>query len=263
MDIKKISEELLSVVFKYETFTQKKETGEKLLFRLHEIKRKQKRRRRLISYSVAATVAIVMTVGAYMLSRKAFYAEGDILAITLPDQSRVRLESGSSLSYNGILWLFRRNVYLKGDAQFKVTSGESFSVQTALGKVRVLGTEFSVRSSSERLDVECFEGVVEVTTKMGGEILRKGDIIECIPTENIFTPRPAYYQYSQVPVAQVLERIESLYGVTVLQKERYKEVIFDGVITTQSLTEALDVLTMSCDMTYQIENNKITIATNE
>lgn len=263
MDIKKIGEELLSVIFKYEAFTKKKEVGERLVFRLNEIKIRQRRRQRIASYSVAATVAIFVAIGSYILSERQFHAQHERLAIVLPDKSQVQLEANASLSYNRILWHFQRSVHLKGDARFKVMSGERFSVQTALGDVRVLGTEFSVRSGSERLDVECFEGSVEVSTKIGGEILHRGDIIECTPTGNIFTPRPDYYQYRQVSVAEVLERIERVYGVIIPAKESYADVIFDGVITTQSLTEALDVLTLSCDMNYQIESNRITITANE
>lgn len=263
MDIKKIGEELLSIVFKYEIFTHKKEVGEMLISRLNDIKLRQRRRKRFVSYTVAATVLICITVGSCVLSNRQYDSMGEVCAITLPDDSQVRLEVNSSLSYNRILWHFRRSVHLVGDARFKVTNGKQFIVQTALGDIRVLGTEFWVRSSSKKLDVECFEGRVEVITKIGGKILHKGDVIACTPTENIFTPRPDYYQYRHASVAEVLERIESIYDVIVPQKESYADVVFDGAITTQSLTEALDVLTLSCDMTYKIENNTITITPNE
>lgn len=263
MDIKKIGKELLSVVFKYETFTQKKEVGETLLLRLNEIKVRQRRRQRIVSYSVAATVAIFVAAGSYVLSVKEFNTDGEVLAITLPDNSQVRLDANSSLSYNRILWHFERSVSLTGDAQFKVTSGDQFVVQTTLGDVRVVGTEFSISSSIEKLNVECFEGSVEVVTKLGAEILHKGDMIECTQTKYIFTPQPDYYQYSHASVADVLERIESVYGVIVLAKDSYTDVIFDGAITTEDLTEALDVLTLSCDMSYRIENDTITLNINE
>lgn len=263
MDIKKIGKELLSVVFKYETFTQKNEISEMLAYRLNEIRLKQRRQRRLVAYSVAATVVIFITVGSYMFSDSHFQTQGGILAVVLPDNSKVQLGANSSLSYNRIMWHLRRNVRLKGDARFKVMSGERFSVQTALGDVRVLGTEFSVCSSIDRLDVECFEGNVEVNTKISTTILHHGDIIECTPTETIFTPRPDYYQFSHASLDEVLGRIESIYGVIILHKESYADVTFDGVITTLSLTEALDVLTLSCDMSYRIENDMITITDNE
>lgn len=263
MDIKKIGKELLSVVFKYETFAQKKEVEQILAHRINELRIRQRRRQRLVNYSIAATVAIFVAIGSYALSDRRFQTQEEILTLVLPDNSQVQLGSNSSLSYNSILWYFQRNVRLKGDARFKVTSGEQFTVQITLGDIRVLGTEFSVRSNDEKLYVECFEGSVEVATKDGTEILHKGDIIECTPTDNIFTPQPDYYQYTHASVVEVLERIESVYGVTTAQKENYADVFFDGAITTQSLTEALDVLTLSCDMNYRIENNLIIITRNE
>lgn len=263
MDIRKIGEELLSVVFKHETFPQKREVGVMLLNRINEMKLRQKHRMRMISYSVAASIAIFVAVGSYVVSDKQFRTQDATLAIVLPDNSKVQLGVNSSLSYNSILWLFERNVGLKGDARFKVISGEQFTVQTASGDVRVLGTEFSVSSSDEKLYVECFEGSVEVATPRGENTLHKGDVIHCTPTENIFTPQPEYYEYRHESVADVLTRIEKIYGVTVPAKENYRSIIFDGAITTQSLTGALDVLTMSCDMNYSIKNNMITITVNE
>lgn len=263
MDIKKIGKELLSVVFKYETFAQKKEVGETLAKRINELRIRQRRRQRIVNYSVAATIAVFVAIGSYAISDRQFQTQGEMLTLTLPDNSQVQLESNSSLSYNRILWYFQRRVRLNGDARFKVTSGEQFTVQTTLGDIRVLGTEFSVRSNDGKLGVECFEGSVEVATKNGAEILHKGDIIECTPTDNTLTPQPDYYQYTNTSVAEVLSRIESVYGVNVQAKESYAGVIFDGSITTQSLTEALDVLTLSCDMNYRIQDNLIIITQNE
>lgn len=263
MDIRKIGEELLTVVFKYETFPQEREVGVMLLNRINEIKIRQQRRMRIISYSVAASVVLFVAGGSYVMSGKQFRTEDAMLAVVLPDNSQVQLGANSSLSYNNMLWFFERNVELKGDAQFKVSRGEQFTVQTALGEVRVLGTEFTVSSSSQKLDVECFEGSVEVVTSKGKKILHKGDLIYCTPTENTFTPLPDYYEYRHESVADVLTKIEKIYSVIIPVKESYRSILFDGTITTQSLTEALDVLTMSCDMSYSIKNDLITITVNE
>lgn len=259
IDIREIGEELLSVVFKHETFPQEKEVGAMLFDRINEIKFRQKHRMRMISYSVAASVAILVAVGSYLLSDKQFQAQNTTLAVVLPDNSKVQLGANSRLSYNSILWFFERNVRLRGDARFKVSHGERFTVRTPLGDVRVLGTEFSVSSSREKLNVECFEGSVKVTTQRGKNTLHRGDIVHCTPTKNTFTPLPDYYEYRHESVADILTRIENVYDVTVLGKESCRGVLFDGAITTQSLTEALDVLTMSCDMNYTIEDNTITI----
>lgn len=263
MNMKELSEELLSVVFKHETFARKEEVGKRLIHRLNEIKFRQRRRARVLSYSVAASVAVIVAVTSFWGFNNQYQTDSTTLSVALPDQSEVELGANSFLSYNRILWLIERDVRLTGDARFKVAAGEKFTVQTALGDIRVLGTEFEVNASSEQLIVTCFEGVVEVETQTGREVLRKGDIIECTADETIFTPLPDYYEYSHTPAIEVLDKIEKVYGVTILSKEKCAHTLFDGVVTTQNLREALDVLTLSCDMSYRIENNTITMISNE
>lgn len=263
MEIKKIGKELMAVVFKYETFHQKREVGQMLISRINELKIRRKRRILAISYSVAASVVIFIAIGSYMISENKYTTQNQVIAVVLPDSSHIQIEANSKLSYNRIAWYFERNVRLDGAARFKVSSGEQFTVKTTLGDIRVLGTEFSVISTAEKLNVECFEGSVEVTTGRGENILHKGDKIECTPTENIFTPQPQCYEYRHASMSEVLQRIEQIYGVNVLAKDQYKGIAFDGLISTQSLTQALDVLTLSCNMNYSIENNDITIRANE
>ena len=92
--------------------------------------------------------------------------------ITLPDGSRVWVNSGSKLSYasnfNGNL----REVYLNGEAYFEVTKNPSkpFIVHTSGIDIKVLGTEFNVKA----FDVE---PTIEATLIHGSIEVRKKDDI--------------------------------------------------------------------------------------
>lgn len=80
---------------------------------------------------------------------------GELLAVSLPDGSRVELNGGTTLSYDrglGAGWFGARGarrVHLDGEAFFDVVSdGRAFEVETFNATVQVLGTEFNVKSWS-------------------------------------------------------------------------------------------------------------------
>jgi transmembrane sensor len=95
-------------------------------------------------------------------------------AVVLPDGSQVYLNRNSSVSYDKSF--DPRNINLKGEAYFSVVPGENpFIVNTSLGEVKVLGTEFDVKAEAEELEVEVEEGVVNLKTKHDNSELKKAE----------------------------------------------------------------------------------------
>lgn len=262
MDSSKISKELLSVIFRHETFARKGEVGQMIFTKLHDMRFREKRRSPVLSLCAAASIAAIAIIGSLWGLNSQFCANNQALRITLPDQSEVALGAGSCLTYNRVMWLFGRNVSMRGNARFKVSKGKQFTVKAELGEINVLGTEFEVSSNNETLLVECFEGAVEVKTSVGCQILHKGDMIKCTPTNVTFTPLPKYYTYHHAAVTAVFKEIEKTYGVTISSKEKYEEILFDGVIPTSNLSEALSVITLSCGLNYEIGDNHIITITD-
>jgi len=85
--------------------------------------------------------------------------------IELPDDSTVSLEKSSSLRFKKTNWEEQRKVNLIGEARFKVAKGSTFDVETWIGKVTVLGTDFKVIQRSNYFEIICFEGVVSLDYK--------------------------------------------------------------------------------------------------
>lgn len=85
--------------------------------------------------------------------------------IELPDASVVSLEKESSLRFQKGSWDAQRKVNLVGEAHFKVSKGSTFDVQTWLGKITVLGTEFKVVQRTNYFEIICFEGMVSFDYK--------------------------------------------------------------------------------------------------
>jgi transmembrane sensor len=94
---------------------------------------------------------------------------GSRTQIQLPDGSVVRLNSSSSLTYDKNFGKNIREVSLTGEAFFDVTKDSShpFIIHTNVIDIKVLGTEFNVRSypSDVNTETSLIRGKVEVTVK--------------------------------------------------------------------------------------------------
>lgn len=118
---------------------------------------------------VAASVVLLATVGLgiqylgqpQMIS----FAAIEPGSFELPDGSKAKLNSNSEIAFIDDFNGDRRTVSLKGEAFFKVTHNpeKPFVVETGLGNITVLGTEFNVNAVSDTLlEVTCQSGKVQV-----------------------------------------------------------------------------------------------------
>lgn len=134
---------------------------------------------------MVAAVAIGMALGIWWFMRPNQKLEWqtiassatDIRQVTLPDGSIVRLNRNSTLSlplhFNQ---LKKRLIRLDGEAFFAVTHrpDQPFEIETALSKVRVLGTRFNLRalSSENFTEVEVEDGLVALMDKATGNSIQ-------------------------------------------------------------------------------------------
>lgn len=99
--------------------------------------------------AAAAIVLLMFGGGILLYPRTATAPRGQFASVPLPDGSTIDLNSGSSISYNGLYGLTNRSVSLDGEAFFSVQKGEQpFYVHAHGATVRVTGTKFNVRSWS-------------------------------------------------------------------------------------------------------------------
>jgi len=98
---------------------------------------------------------------------------GSLSKVVLPDKTCVWLNAGSSLRYAQVFGDKKREVYLKGEAYFKVTKDASrpFYVHSEKLTVRVLGTTFNMRAYTNEsvVKVDLIEGKVNVEASNGKE----------------------------------------------------------------------------------------------
>ena len=202
-----------------------------------------------------AAAAVVLLLGLGLLfSRHDEQVAGnaETLAFTLPDRSAVVLNAGSQSTYKDWNWSADRTVELNGEAYFKVAKGQKFTVNTPLGKVSVLGTQFNVKARDNRFDVVCYEGKVRVEYNGKATILtpHQGLTVENGTANNgvitVATTEPNWLKGELVFVSEklpaVLAEIERKYDVEfktdITSKKTFSGSLpgndIDGVIKTLS-----------------------------
>lgn len=98
---------------------------------------------------IAAAAIIIIAAGLSFFTIPVQHSAsyGEITTVTLPDESTVTLNSGSSIRYNRLFKFMDREISLQGEAYFDVEQGDSpFLVHTSNATVKVLGTSFNIRS---------------------------------------------------------------------------------------------------------------------
>ena len=93
--------------------------------------------------------------------------------VELPDGSIAFLNHNSAIGYNKEF--SPRTLEVHGEIFLSVVEGETpFVVKSQHGELKVLGTEFNVKSQAEELEVEVEEGIVELKTATHSEKVKRG-----------------------------------------------------------------------------------------
>jgi transmembrane sensor len=185
---------------------------------------------------------------------------GKKTAFSLPDNSQVVLNSGSTIEYKKWNWDTHRNLKLHGEAYFRVAKGKRFEVATDLGKVTVLGTQFNVKARKNRFDVVCFEGRVKVNYKTAQILLTHGQTVTFengIQTNGrIENTKPELLEHTMAfnkeNLNQIVDEIQRQYNVTIKLKQKNTNALFTGKIPTDNLDSALQIVST----TYNLKYNK-------
>lgn len=176
------------------------------------------------AYSAAAALIVAFGIFLYK-SNNAQYETGfgEQVAVTLPDDSKVRLNANSTLEFNKDDWKDDRVLDFNGEAFFDVEKGSVFKVNSEEGIVEVLGTEFNVISREGYLEVKCHEGKVKVSMLDSDRfsILTEGKairIIESLEEKWEFNEeKPSWMagesSFKETPLSQVVKSLENQYEI--------------------------------------------------
>jgi transmembrane sensor len=221
--------------------------------------------------------------------------------IVLPDGSRVWLNAGSKITYDKDFGETSRNLQLTGEAYFDVVHNSSrpFVIHTKAMDIKVLGTEFNVKSYPDEKTTETslIRGSIEVTLNE-----RKADRIILKPNEKLVvsneqvddtvavakkakaaTQKPLislstlkYFSidstiletswvqnrlvFEDESFEEIAIRMSRWYGVQFyFADEEIKSLRFTGNFKDETMEDALKAMQITADFVYRISDNIVTI----
>lgn len=190
--------------------------------------------------------------------------------ILLPDDSEVLLNAQSEIAFNKKKWDKKRELTLKGEAFFKVTKGQKFSVKTPQGTVSVLGTHFNVYARENTFNVVCYEGLVRVALSdtviklpAGNNLQTKNGSVITLEKTNLLAPAWVTKQettFDNAPLKEIIKELERQYNIkinvtpnTLLNKR------FTGSFTHNNLEVALQTVCNPLQLKFTINKDKVTL----
>ena len=222
-------------------------------------------------YKYAAAIVVLFATSYFLLfnNTASFKTEfAQTKTFNLPDNSEVVLNANSKIIYSKKDWGKSRNLTLEGEAYFKVQKGKKFTVNTEIGQVTVLGTQFNVKERANYFEVKTFEGLVSVTYK-GKEIkLPRGTIFKVVngvidATNTFDVNEKSWMQkesnFKSSALRFVLAEIENQFDYTIETKDVDLDILYSGGFTHTDINIALQSVTIPLQLSYKIDGKKITI----
>jgi len=199
--------------------------------------------------------------------------------ITLPDGSKVWLNSQSRLTYSTNFNVRQRELQLDGEAYFEVAHNPNkpFIVRSNDISVRALGTAFGVKAYNEDVLISSIlmKGKVLVTTPDGEAIL--------MPNERIIYDKTKHkkeqstvanatdftgwihneLRFEDESLGDIAKTIRRIYNVEVVfASEKLKSQRYTGTINNNSLESVLNIICLTSPVSFQISNQQVTLSEN-
>jgi len=219
--------------------------------------------------SVAAGVLLLAYVGYNLISDKEqeyFADHGSTEEVRPGDGSIITMNDGSSINYDYSDWDKERKINLTGEALFDVQSGSPFIVSTDIGNIRVLGTQFNVKSWGDKLYVACYEGKVEVSAYDQQVILTKGESVAVLDRDMsdkqmITEPGPSWIngisKFQEEDIQEVFDEIKRQYDVEVTLPDLNRK--FTGQFSHDNLENAVSNICRPLGLRYTISADGSTV----
>lgn len=195
-------------------------------------------------------------------------------SVSLPDGSKVTLNSGSSIRFLKNFVQETREIELVGEAFFEVAkdSAHPFYVTSNQLITKALGTSFNIRAyADEETNVALVTGIVEVEKNDQSviEILSPGESVELNKEENGLVKslfdleeKLAWMNktliFKSTPLDKAIKKMENWYGVEfIIQGTIPQGLNVSGRFEDESLENILNGLSFSSRLNYSIEDNKV------
>lgn len=201
---------------------------------------------------------------------------GERAKVQLPDGTLVNINSASQISYPQNFNDKKRVIELDGEAYFEVTPDKErpFVVKTAGIEVTVLGTSFNIRSYKEdpEVSVVLLTGKVDVVSAKGRCVMRPDEKLVYDKHTGLMTVGKVYskeyvewthgnLRFENESLENIVKILSRVYDVKIVfdagfPKDKY---FFTGSIGNGGITNALDILSMTSALQYEVRDSVIVL----
>jgi transmembrane sensor len=236
-------------------------------------------------FAIAASITLIAMISFFLIknsSQQETYAimsqtstlAGEQASLELPDGTRVRLNASSVLRYPTEFSGSNREVYLEGEAFFDVkrNTDHPFIIHGNQAEVKVLGTAFNVRAypDAETMEVAVKKGKVAMIPKNPDkrEVLflhemKKGISTAQEDTWQIEEANEADFAwvdgkliFNELPLKEVVERINLWYGARVTIDKNIEECRVSCSFQQKDLQEVLQTLSLMLHLEISSSNGR-------
>jgi ferric-dicitrate binding protein FerR (iron transport regulator) len=257
------------------------------LFKIHyrinqgEISSRKSRRLLTLLTRVAAVLLLPAAITFFYLGQQSSGSEDFTQTIStpmasktsfvLPDGSKVWLNSGSTISYDGNFDGELRKVKLVGEAYFDVQkSKRPFVVETGLFSVNVLGTAFNVMAYEHEIPTVTLERgkIMLETQSKTKEFLSPGQqaVIDTSSQKiNLKTVETDLYSswinnrliFRDEPLRNVIPRLERWYNIEIdVTDKSLNNIPMTAQIEFESIREVMELMSLTMPLTYRYSKDK-------
>ena len=197
---------------------------------------------------------------------------GENLSLVLPDNSKVVLNSSSSITYTKGFNASHRTLHLEGEAYFEVQSLTlPFIIQTKYGEVTVLGTAFNVKSRNDGFEVGVNVGQVKVSNRDSFVQLNRKQCLMGYGSFNQHTilnieneKYPGWINQKlyckQTNLETVCKEIERIHNVKIkFSNQKMKQITITGTIDTSELETMLNTIALLSQHSFKLEDGTYTV----
>ena len=195
--------------------------------------------------------------------------------LTLPDGTKVWLNSSSSLHFPTDFNTKERTVKLSGEAYFEVAKNEKMPFKVVIKDVEidVLGTDFNVMAYADEnhITTTLLTGAVKVHNHVKGVLLKPGqqallnnsnEDIRVSPgdTEGAVAWKNGYFNFSNENIQSVMRKISRWYNVEVeYQGDVTHKVLWGTISRFENISEVLRMLELTGSIHFSMQGRKITV----
>lgn len=195
---------------------------------------------------------------------------GKKLRLTLPDQTKVTINSLSKVSFAFDYGIRDREILLEGEAFFEITPDKDrpFKVRTGTVVTTALGTAFNAYSRGDAVEIALTEGAVVVSDETKEVKLSPGEMANydfllglttsTFDIEKVTAWKEGSVSYKNKRFGEILDILSDWYGVGfIVHKEINKNRTVSGGFNNQSLELVLEGLSFTMDFEFEINGREV------